>query len=153
MVRKEERKERNKEMKEGRVKGRNEERSWTPKFSKLYFLWSKYGPTHCINTVHSILASSLASFHCWLVEKLMVSNNMSPELLSSLLPVDIIAFFKKTNNPQCMTLLYIPFWTQPISSSLCPDHLDWSNYLYILLLDKKPIIENNNLLFWLWWYL
>lgn len=99
MVRKEERKERNKEMKEGRVKGRKEERSWTPKFSKLYFLWSKYGPTHCINTVYSILASSLASFHCWLVEKLMVSNNMSPELLSSLLPVDIIAFFKKNKQP------------------------------------------------------
>ena len=66
----------------------------------------------------------------------MVSNNTSPELLSSLLPVDIIAFKKKTKTTLNVWLYFI------FHFGLSPDHLDGSNYLYILLLDKKPTIEN-----------
>lgn len=65
----------------------------------------------------------------------MVSNNTSPELLSSLLPVDIIALKKKKNNLNVWLDFIFHF-------GLSPDHLDGSNYLYILLLDKKPTIEN-----------
>lgn len=126
MIRKKERKKWKKEgWKGGRKKG-NE-----PHNLVSFIL---YGPTHWINTVHSVLASSLASFHCWLVEKLMVSNNTSPELLSSLLPVDIIALKKKKNLNVWLDFIF--------HFGLSPDHLDGSNYLYILLLDKKPTIEN-----------